>query len=347
MRTEIVIPRLGWSMEEGTFVEWLKQPGSTVTPGEPLFALESEKVTMEVEALDGGVLTLNPDSPPAGATVQVGQVIGHLDDGASPTAPPARAITPRARSAARELGIDPAQLTGTGREGRIRERDVRAAAPAKPAPSRATIARRMTESRDNTVPVTLVRRVDASRLTALRNRWKLALQPAPAPTINDIVVKLAAHALMAHPAMAGGLSTMHIGIAVDTPHGLIVPVLRNVPELSLTELAHQARGLIEAARERRLPAEAAADGVFTVTNLGSFGVETFNPVINPPQTAILGLGAILWEPVVLPSGEIVPRQRMALCLTFDHRAVDGAPAARFLADLARVIEEPPAAVHCA
>ena len=196
--------------------------------------------------------------------------------------------------------------------------------------------------------------MDASRLTALRNRWKLALQPGPAPTFNDIVAKLLSVALEQHPIIAGqweGNSislpkTINIGIAVDTEQGLLVPVIRSVQELTLGEIAHDSRRLIEAARRGEIKANDLNGGVFTISNLGSFGVEAFTPIINYPETAVLGLGAIRWEPVVLPTGQIVAREQMTLSLTFDHRIVDGAPAARFLQSIAQLIEEPPAAVHC-
>ncbi len=368
MAIEITIPRLGWSMEEGAFAGWLKPAGSHVAAGEPLFAVESDKATMDVESLDAGVLYLPADAAKTGDTVRVGQRIGYLlaAGEAAPEASVARAgpapVTPRARRVAAELGVDVAALTGSGRGGRIRERDVRAAAPlrvepvrvepvrAEPVrvePVRRAIAARMTESRDRTVPVTLTRRVDASRLTALRNRWKLALQPGPAPSYNDIVAKVAAIALTRHPAMGVGLpGSIDIGIAVDTERGLLAPVIRGVAQAPLEEVARQSRERIDAARRRTIQPDDLRGGVFTITNLGSYGVEEFTPVINPPEIAILGLGAIQWEAVVARNGQIVARERMALSLTFDHLMVDGAPAARFLREIAELIEEPPPEVHC-
>jgi pyruvate dehydrogenase E2 component (dihydrolipoamide acetyltransferase) len=359
MAIEITIPRLGWSMEEGTFVEWLKHPGDTVRSGEPLFALESEKVTMDVEALDSGVLYLPPDAPTAGAVVKPGQLIGYLlaegentPIAAVPATPAPRvAVTPRARRIARELGVDLSAVKGSGHGGRVREQDVRAAVPATPAAAvtsvRRTIAERMVESNRQTVPVTLMRRADVSRLTALRNRWKLRLQPAPAPAIHDIIAKLVAIALQQHPYLARqGADGVHIGVAVDTERGLIVPVIRNVQGLTLPEVASRSRELIDSTRRRDIKADDLKGGVFSISNLGSFGVEAFTPVINYPEIAILGLGAIRWEPVVLSSGQIVAREQMALSLTFDHRVVDGAPAARFLASITALVEEPPAEVHC-
>lgn len=394
MAIEITVPRLGWSMEEGTFAGWLKQSGDSVSAGEPLFALESDKVTLDVESLDSGILFVPPHSPATGATVVVGQSLGFLlapgeaapdasNAGqpaaaslpeAAPAAPgpsvPAQTptrdgrtpVTPRARRVAAELGVDTTLLRGSGKGGRIREADVRAAATSLPAEAHAvpittlrrTIARRMMESRQNTAPVTLTSRADATALVALRNQWKLKLAPGPAPSYTDILAKLAAIVLQKHPALGGRWEAdhiavpgkAHIGIAVDTPEGLLVPVLRDAASSSLADLARRSRELIAAAQARRLHAEDLAGGTFTITNLGAFGIEAFTPIINFPETAVLGVGAIRQEAVVLKSGGLAAREQMTLSLTFDHRVVDGAPAARFLYDLVHLIEAPPPAVQC-
>jgi pyruvate dehydrogenase E2 component (dihydrolipoamide acetyltransferase) len=360
MAIQITVPRLGWSMEEGTFSNWLKSAGEQVQAGEPLFAVESDKVTMDVESLDSGILHLRADAPEPGALVKVGQLIGYLL--AEGEAPPQNVpVTPRARRVASELGVDLTDIQGSGKGGRIREQDVRAVAKEPSIEQqipvtalRRTIAERMTHSRQQTAPVTLTRRVDASRLSSLRNRWKLRVQPEAAPSLTDIVAKLAAIALGEHPALGGRWegdrivlpTAIHIGIAVDSEQGLFVPVIRDVADLTLQEVGHRSRSLIDTVRRREIQAGDMKDGVFTISNLGSFGVEAFTPILNYPETAVLGLGAIRWEPVVLQSGQIVAREQMMLSLTFDHRVVDGAPAARFLQRIAALIEEPPAAVHC-
>jgi pyruvate dehydrogenase E2 component (dihydrolipoamide acetyltransferase) len=344
MPIEITVPRLGWSMEEGTFAGWLKQNGDHVTAGEPLFAMESDKVTMDVESLDNGILYVAPDAPEPGAVVVVGQRLGFLLAPGEP-APDApirerpTPVTPRARRVAAELGVDTAQLRGSGRGGRIREVDVRAAGAVPITALRRTIARRMMESRQNTAPVTLTSRADATALVALRNQWKLAPGPGPAPSYTDILAKLVAIVLESHPALGGLSGKAHIGIAVDTPEGLLVPVLRDVAASSLADLARRSRELIEAARAHRLRAEDLAGGTFSITNLGGFGIDAFTPIINFPEAAVLGVGAIRKEPVVLESGELAVREQMTLSLTFDHRVVDGAPAARFLQALVRLIED--------
>jgi pyruvate dehydrogenase E2 component (dihydrolipoamide acetyltransferase) len=375
MPIEITVPRLGWSMEEGTFTGWLKQNGDPVSAGEPLFAMESEKVTLDVESLDNGILHVPPGSPMPGAIVVVGQRLGFLlapgepapetlnaGQGPSvfaktPTRDGRAPVTPRARRIAAELGIDTTLLRGSGRGGRIREADVRAvglrlAAEAGAVPittRRRTIARRMMESRQNTAPVTLTSRADATALVALRTQWKLE----PVPSYTDILAKLVAMVLESHPALGGRWEAdhivlsekAHIGIAVDTPEGLLVPVLRDVAASSLADLARRSRELIEAAQARRLRAEDLAGGTFSITNLGGFGIDAFTSIINFPETAVLGVGAVRKEAVVLENGELGVREQMTLSLTFDHRVVDGAPAARFLHALVQLIEVPPPAVH--
>jgi pyruvate dehydrogenase E2 component (dihydrolipoamide acetyltransferase) len=387
MPIEITVPRLGWSMEEGTFTGWLKQNGDPVSAGEPLFAMESEKVTLDVESLDNGILYVPPGAPEPGAIVVVGQRLGFLlapgepapevlnarepaagslpESALSTPSPSVLAktptrdgrtpVTPRARRVAAELGVDTALLRGSGQGGRIREADVRAAeASVIPITTRRrTIARRMMESRQNTAPVTLTSRSDATALVALRTQWKLEAGPGPVPSYTDMLAKLVAIVLESHPALGGRWEAdhivlsgkAHIGIAVDTPEGLLVPVLRDVAASSLAALARRSRELIEAALARRLRADDLAGGTFSITNLGGFGIEAFTSIINFPETAVLGVGAIRKEAVVLESGELGAREQMTLSLTFDHRVVDGAPAARFLHALVQSIEVPPPALQ--
>jgi pyruvate dehydrogenase E2 component (dihydrolipoamide acetyltransferase) len=460
MAADVTIPRLGWSMEEGVFAGWLKQPGDTVKPGEPLFMLEGEKATQEIEAVDGGVLHLAPNVPGEGQTVLVGRVIAQLcaagetpvwgaaarpvvpppatpafpdaaslpaaaslpvserpqavahavPAAASPsvrrlarqmgidlstipprlpggrlsvedlsavplgtpalhgTLPPAPAgrprSSPRARRAAQERGIDIAAIRGGGPGGRVRERDVVAAtggtamvrgpgglptgaSGGKTLPitqTRRTIARQMVRSRQETVPVTLTAWADATALLAARAVGKAADGPEAA-TLNDMLLKALADTLLAHPLLAARWEETHltlpgdridIGLAVDTPGGLVVPVVRDVAASPLADVARQTRGLVERARLGRLAAADMQGGVFTLTSLGSSGIEFFTPVINHPEAAILGVGAVRMQPVPPPGGQegFVLQRQLPLSLTFDHRIVDGGPAARFLGDLA-------------
>jgi pyruvate dehydrogenase E2 component (dihydrolipoamide acetyltransferase) len=276
----------------------------------------------------------------------------------SPLSPVA---SPRARRVAAELKIDWTQLTGTGVGGRIREQDVLAARRAPAAGQlipltrrRKGIAHRMVASRQQTVPVTLTTKADAANLVNLREQFKTTSGESPIPGYQDIITKLVAGAIRRHPLLAGrwdedaivlpAENEVHIGMAVDTDDGLLVPVLRNATQLSLIELAAKSRQLVSQARAGKLTAADMQGSVFTITNLGAFGIDAFTPIINVPETAILGLGAIRREPVVLDDGGIVSRYQLTLSLTFDHRIVDGAPAARFLQDIAKAIANPSAAL---
>jgi pyruvate dehydrogenase E2 component (dihydrolipoamide acetyltransferase) len=379
MAIPITVPRLGWNMEQGVFVGWLKADGAPVRAGDRLFTLESEKATEDVECLDSGVLHIPANGPRKGDAVAVGAVIGFvLQPGEAipaptPAAPPASkpsvnlagaapvsatprarpASSPRARRVAAEFGVDLRSVNGAGRTGRIRERDVRAfAASASPQATpirsmRHLIAERMLTSSRTTAPVTLVTTVDATNLVNLRKRLK-STRGDLAPTYTDILVKLAATALAQHPALNSrwegdrivSPEGIHIGVAVDADAGLMVPVVRDVPSLSLSQLSARTRDLIERARQRRIAAHELQGGTFTVTSLGAFCVDAFTPIINPPECAVLGVGRIQRRPAVLDD-QIVIRDQLTLSLTFDHRITDGAPAARFLQTLSGLIENPP------
>ncbi|HTU23647.1 MAG TPA: dihydrolipoamide acetyltransferase family protein [Gemmataceae bacterium] len=384
MATAILVPRLGWSMEEGTFAGWLKQDGERVQPGDPLFVLESDKSAEQVEAVDDGILRLPPDGPKTGDTVNVGQVLAHLVAEGEATPPstsgvssqttdatrlaaPAvsaagsrprreRAISPRARRAARELGLDWHNLSGSGRNGRIRERDVRAVAGARSegpliphTTIRRTIATRMVAGVTEAAPVTLTAKIDAKNLVALRTQFKASAMWSDdlVPSYTDVIVKLTAAALRQHPLLQAqwredGLfvpERIDIAVAVDTEAGLLAPVLRSVDCLMLRQLAARSRELIEQARAGRLATDDMRGATFTVSNLGNFGIDAFTPIIHLPQCAVLGIGNIVNEPVVRHH-RIVPGNMLTLSLTFDHRVVDGAPAARFLQTLRNYLENP-------
>ena len=270
--------------------------------------------------------------------------------------------SPRARRLAKEMGIDWTSLSGTGRDGRIREQDVRQAASKSPrmtqrmsqeiSSRRRVIANRMKASCEQTAPVTLTTRIDATNLVNLRNQLKNSARSGQVPSYSDIVTKLVSLVLIEHPALAirdeGGewvipssADDIHIGIAVDTNDGLVVPVIRSVGTSGLFDLAAVSSQLIQKARAGKLTVSEMQGAVFTITNLGSFGIDAFTPIINLPETAILGLGRIRREPIVIDE-QIVARDQMTLSLTFDHRTVDGAPAARFLQSVSQAIENPSA-----
>jgi pyruvate dehydrogenase E2 component (dihydrolipoamide acetyltransferase) len=453
---EILLPRLGWTMEEGVFVDWLKQDGDAVQPGDLLFVIESDKASNEVEAFESGILRIAPDGPQPGSTLPVGAVLGYLvqpgerapfeitdeerrtkDEGqpittnghldTSPQSPvpnlqsavpnPRRVgptISPRARRVANELGIDWAALTGSGRTGRIVERDIRALAaqapagqvratpiarriaeelgvdlgqlaagqpgrridraeveraararPSAPAPAappaapaqplsgiRRITAARMAESAHTTTPVTLTTEADATELVRLRSHIvaDMAGSDLAAPAYTDLLIRLVALALLEHPALNASLendrivqhAAVHVGIAADTERGLLVPVVRDAHAKSVQQIASTSAQLIARARAGKSAPDDLGGGTFTITNLGMYEIDAFTPIINLPECAILGVGRIIARPVVVDeqAETIAVRKMMALSLSFDHRVVDGAPAARFLQRVKQFIEHP-------
>lgn len=278
--------------------------------------------------------------------------------------------SPRARRLAREKGVDLALVTGTAPNGRIVERDVVAylealpkAIPSVPAPARAVeavgevpmtgvravIAQRMQESHQTTAPVTLTTEADAMAFVELRERLKEALASELGFNLgyNDLLIKVAAYALREFPYMNARLDgervrhlrEVHIALAVDTDRGLLVPVIRNADRKGVAEIAREVRDLAERARAGKALPDELSGSTFTITNLGRHEIDAFTPIINLPEAAILGVGRIKARPAVV-GGELCVRQTMWLSLTFDHRLVDGAPAARFLQRIKQLIENP-------
>tara|TARA_Y100001934_G_scaffold64915_1_gene80562 strand:+ start:1002 stop:2231 length:1230 start_codon:yes stop_codon:yes gene_type:complete len=404
MAIEIVVPRLGWSMDEGTFVEWLKADGQQVNAGDMLFVLEGEKAAQEVESFDSGILHIPVEAPQAGETVLVSQVLGFLLEAdeeppvyipaapvpkseipsesepareapvsaaASTGKPTSRQIaSPRARRKAAELGVTLEGIQGTGKNGRIRERDVVAAADSgvtKPTGSisaaesamvmpsqsgqlqplsnvRRITAQRMRASRQQTVPVTLNTKLNAKGLIAYRDSLKGA---GTTPSYNDIIMKLAANLLRECPELNACWTPdgvyiyddVNIAFAVDSQYGLLAPVLNRVDNLLLDDVAEYTAELIADAREGKLAEDQLKGGTFTVSSLGTLGMDHFTPVINVPQSGILGIGRIVEEPVV-EDGKVVAGYTLSLSLTFDHQVLDGAPAARWLQSLAHQLTQP-------
>jgi pyruvate dehydrogenase E2 component (dihydrolipoamide acetyltransferase) len=410
---EVKLPRLGQGMESGTIVRWLKSEGESVSKGEPLFELDTDKVTQEVEAEADGVLlkiVLPEGEADVGTTVAVlgseGEDVSQLlaaaqsgNGGAAPapaaetepepaaqatrgdavsqgaaSAPAARAegervkASPLARRIARERGIDLASLTGTGPEGRVIAEDVEkagaapAAAPASAIPTapppdevevveltsiRKTIARRLTEAWQAPV-FQLTATADASGLSATRERLVELLQEGETkPTVNDVLTRVTASALMRHrPVNAHFVDgrilrfpTANVGIAVATPNGLVVPVIRSAERRSIQEIAAARADLVSRARAGKLQLADLEDGTFTTSNLGMYGIDQFIAVLNPPQVAILAVGSIEDRPRAVDGKlEIVPT--LTMTLTCDHRAIDGSEGAEFLRTVKQLVETP-------
>ena len=418
MADEVKLPRLGQGMESGTIVKWLKSEGDRIEKGEPLYELDTDKVTQEVEAEASGVLlkiAVQEGEVPVGETIAVigeegeetpdlssgsnGSAAQEVDEDPKEEGSPAPArdeerergreassgaareqisearqpeptrdggrvkASPLARRIARERGIDLASLSGTGPEGRIVAEDVEraeagtapAAAPVA-APSgeverreltsiRKTIARRLTEAWQ--IPVFQLQvSIDMTRTDALVASLREHGE-GPKTTVTDVLTKVCAAALMRHREVNARytddaillLPTANVGIAVAAPQGLVVPVIHGAERLRLAEIAAARADIVARAREGKLQRADLEDGTFTISNLGMYRVERFTAVLNPPQAAIVAVGATE-DRAVAVSGELAVRPTMSVTGTFDHRAVDGAPAADFLQTIKELLEEP-------
>jgi pyruvate dehydrogenase E2 component (dihydrolipoamide acetyltransferase) len=402
MASEVKLPRLGQGMESGTVTKWLKNEGDPVEKGEPLYEIDTDKVTQEVESDFAGVLlkiALAEGEAPVGQTIAwIGAEGEDVPDAEPATAGSASAsaapepevaaqatsdsapadlrsepsssrngrikASPLARRLARERGIDLASLTGTGPEGRIVARDVEsaqagpAARPEVPVPAasgeverigltniRKTIARRLTAAWQAPV-FQLTVTADMTRANELVARAR-ELNPDVRITVTDLLAKVCAQALMRHRDVNVQYSeeallrfpTANVGIAVAAPQGLVVPVLRSVERLPLAEVAAARGDIVGRARDNKLTTQDLEDGTFTISNLGMFGIEQFVAVLNPPQAAILAVGATVDTPVAR-NGAVEIRPIMTMTLTVDHRAVDGAEGADFLRTVKTFVEDP-------
>ena len=396
MANEVKLPRLGQGMEAGTIVKWLKSPGERVEKGEPLYEVDTDKVTQEVESDFAGVLlaiALEAGEAPVGQTVAwIGEEGEPVPAAEAPTpeapstpepeprepgsnqvrevSPPSAAAnggrvkaSPLARRIARERGIDLRSLAGTGPEGRIVAEDVERAqaGPAAPAAPAAVPAGEI-----ESIPLTNVRKTIARRLTAA---WQAPvfqltvsadmtranelvanareLNPDVRITVTDLLAKVCAQALMRHRDVNVQYTedallrfpTANVGIAVAAPQGLVVPVVRSVERLTLAEVAVARGDVVGRARDNKLTTQDLEDGTFTISNLGMFGIEQFVAVLNPPQAAILAVGATVDTPVAR-NGAVEIRPIMTMTLTVDHRAVDGAAGADFLRTVKQFVEDP-------
>ncbi|MFE9245871.1 dihydrolipoamide acetyltransferase family protein [Nocardiopsis sp. NPDC006938] len=416
--SEIHMPRLSDTMEEGVISTWVKKVGDKVSSGDVLVEIETDKAVMEFEAYEDGYLVKQNVSE--GDTVPIGEVIGFIADSpdavpeesaapaapaaeekaepeaeerpaeaAAPAAPAAEApsgerprTSPLARRLAKEYGLDITKIQGSGPKGRIVRADIEAAAkdgsaaPAAPAPQpsapapavqaaptqddvrgseevktsnvRKVIARRLTESKQTVPHFYLRRSIDAEALKAFRGQINEQLSSTGVKvSFNDLIVKACATALKLHPEVNTSWINdtlvqhhrINVGVAVAVDAGLVVPVLHDTDKATLSEISTRTRELAGKARDNKLKPQEMSGGTFSVSNLGMFGIDSFSAVINPPEAAILAVGAMRQEAVVV-DGEVAVRNRIALELSVDHRAVDGAVGAAFLKELAEILEEP-------
>jgi pyruvate dehydrogenase E2 component (dihydrolipoamide acetyltransferase) len=441
MATDVTMPRLSDSMEEGTILKWIVEEGGEVKRGEPLVEIETDKANMTYEADTSG--TLIEVVAGEGDTLPIGEVIARIGDaGEEPSgkseqepeekdedeageqpeadadgdkaaeaeakADEAKAkaqeaqralgggdngdggdrvkASPVARRMARDMGVELAQLEGSGPGGRIVKADVQAAAKgdgagtkqaapedggapqetAAPKEERKaveagvkgdvevqelsrlqrTVSRRMAESKATVPDYTLHMDVDMSLCVELRKRLKEVEDPAP--SFNDMVVKACANALREHPRVNGAYrdgkfelySAVNVGVAVSAQDTLVVPTIHDADKKSLGEIARQARELIGKVRDGKITPPELSGGTFTVSNLGMYGVDSFSAVINPPQAALLTVGALKKRAAVDEGGRIVPSDQMTLSLVCDHRILYGADGAEFLARVRELLEQP-------
>lgn len=392
MAIEIKAPTFPESVQEGSLATWHKQPGEQVSRDELLVDIETDKVVLEVVAPADGVLS--EVLAAEGDTVQSGQLIAKLEEGAAaapqPAAAPAQAaapvaagdaqVNPAAKKLAEERGIDLATVSGSGKGGRITKEDVlnHQAAPAAPAPApaaapaalpadlsaagervekrvpmtrmRKRIAERLLEVTQNTASLTTFNEVDMSALMDLRKQFKEQFEKTHNGTrlgFMGLFVKAAVEALKRYPSVNASIDGndivyhgyQDVGVAVSSERGLVVPVLRNAENMSVADIEGGVYEYAMKAREGKLSIEEMSGGTFTITNGGVFGSLLSTPIINPPQTAILGMHKIQDRPIAV-DGQVVIRPMMYLALSYDHRLIDGKEAVQFLVAIKEMIENP-------
>ena len=396
MTIEVRVPALGESVTEATVATWFKQPGEAVAADETLCELETDKVTLEVPAPGAG--RLGAHVAKAGETVGVNALLATIEDAAgapaaadgapAPKAAPAPAPAPSAekradvehapsaRVAMADAGLSPAQVQGTGRDGRIMKEDVLAAVAAmgakveapSPAPRapvavadagrekrvkmtrlRQTIARRLKDAQNTAAMLTTYNEVDMSGVMALRNEYKDLFEKKHKVKLGfmGFFVKACTHALKEIPAVNAEIDGTdivykhycHVGVAVGTPQGLVVPVVRDADAMSFAQIEKAIADFGLRARDGKLTMDEMQGGTFTISNGGVYGSLMSSPILNPPQSGILGMHKIQERPVVV-GGQIVIRPMMYLALSYDHRIVDGKEAVTFLVRVKESLEDP-------
>jgi len=379
MATPIIMPKLGLSMKTGTLGKWLKKEGDSIKKGEALVEVMTDKITNKVESPADGILlkiiSAKGAKLPVGGLMGVLGEAGEdisaiLAAGPAPSADAAPAaapggkvkISPAARKLADDNGVDYNRISGTGPEGRITREDVEKAieegvGPADDRPTlkvapyegmRKAIGENMAASWTTHAKVTEHVSVDMSGILALRASINEGAKDKDKISVTALLTKAVARAIEINPIVntildgdeIKTLKDINIGMAVAVPDGLIVPVIRNANGKKLAEVNVEIGDLAKRGRRNKLEPDEMSGATFTITNLGGYGsVDWFTPIINPPELAILGVGRTIDKPVVV-KGEVVIRPMMGLSLSFDHRIIDGAPAAEWLAVLIQLIENP-------
>jgi 2-oxoglutarate dehydrogenase E2 component (dihydrolipoamide succinyltransferase) len=403
MAIEIRVPALGESISEATVGKWFKKPGEPVRLDEPLVELETDKVTLEVNAPGAGVLS--EITAETGDTVAIGALLGQVSGGAAAPAPGAAAFpapppvapkappdsapsatsmppSPSAAKIAADNKVDLAAVAGSGKRGQVLKGDVLAAAPAPavaltpgPAPAppsippprvstpddgpreervrmtklRQTIARRLKDAQNTAAMLTTFNEADMTEVMAMRARYKDAFEKKHGSKLGfmGFFVKACVQALKEIPSVNAEIdgadlvykNYYHVGIAVGTDKGLIVPVVRDADKLSIAEIEKAIAELGKRARDGQLKLEELQGGTFTITNGGIYGSLMSTPILNAPQSGILGMHKIQERPVAV-AGKIEIRPMMYLALSYDHRIVDGKEAVTFLVRVKEALEDP-------
>ncbi|MGE3475350.1 MAG: pyruvate dehydrogenase complex dihydrolipoamide acetyltransferase [Rhodospirillaceae bacterium] len=411
MSTQILMPALSPTMTEGKLAKWLKKEGDKIKSGDVIAEIETDKATMEMEAVDEGVLgkILIPEgtekvsvNEPIAVLLEEGEKMGAAPPPkaaapapapqqaeAKPAAAPAPApkaavpapakakgerifISPLARRLAKDAGLDPADLTGSGPRGRIVRVDVERAIaggvkrkpaaagasgtvdifgqPYKAQPNsgvRKTIAKRLTEAK-STIPhfyLSLDCRID--ELLSLRKKLNERAEGEMKLSVNDFVIKAVALALRKVPQVNSSWTddavllyeNVDISVAVATPDGLITPIIRNADQKSVAQISTEMRDLASRAKAKKLKLDEFQGGGFSISNLGMFGIREFQAIINPPQSGIMAVGKGE-ERVVVKNGQMVVANVVTCTLSCDHRSVDGAVGAEFMQAFQRIMEDP-------
>jgi len=397
MAVDIKVPALGESVTEASVGRWLKHAGDAVEIDDPVVEIETDKVTLEVNAPAAGTLT--DILAQEGANIAVGAILGRIAEGAArpaagqkaapaalrpaPAAAPAAAATPAAsrlersgpavRKLVEERGLDPAAIPASGKDGRLTKGDVLAMATPAPAPApaarpappprqtgpreervrmtrlRRTIAARLKEAQNTAAMLTTFNEVDMSAAAAVRERYRDSFEKRHGVRLGymSIFVKACIAALKDVPAvnaeMAGDdliyKNHYDIGVAVGTEQGLVVPVVRDADQIGFAEIEKRIADLARRARDGKLALEELSGGTFTITNGGIYGSLLSTPILNPPQSGILGMHKIAKRPVVV-GDKIEARPMMYLALSYDHRVIDGREAVTFLVRVKECVEDP-------
>ncbi|MGM0214399.1 dihydrolipoamide acetyltransferase family protein [Enterococcus sp. AZ109] len=398
MANEVLMPKLSSTMDVGTITTWFKEEGDSVEVGEAIFEVMTDKIAIEVEAYDEGILLKkyigDDESAPVNSVIayigEAGEKVPDEMPGAEAEAAPEKAkeapkadaapaaeatsnvvaknirATPAARRIAREKGIDLQKVNGSGPKGRIQALDVanyeeKPAAPAVAAATdegelipwsgmRKVIADRMLNSKTTIPHVTMNAEVDMTKLKELRGQLLPMVEEQTGNRISflEIIIKASMVALKAYPefnahALDEGIKRfkdVNMGVAVAVPAGLVVPVVQNASAMGLSDLTKSVKELTQKARDGQLMPQEMSGGTFTVSSLGRSKVQSFNPIINAPEVAILGVGGMYDKLVLTESGEVKNVSTLTLSLSFDHRVADGAPAAAFLSTIVDMLENP-------